>query len=341
MDATASRLLDAHVEFVLSELTGDRLEASAASVVEDLFAVAATVRVDEVADPDEVKVVLRAAVHRLGESPVVTELVGDVADAMYDLEASEDVLLGDLVDRDPIEALVEMVLGLKTAHERALDRFTESPLVGVVATKFVTTLVTEFVQQNRERAERVPGVSSLFSIGQSAVSRMPGLAMLSDAAGKGAQFAIRRTNGTMRDAMKDAPLHGAAMELWDLHAAEPLANLREYLSRQELRELALIVHDVVQSARGSDFTDHVVDGCVDVFFERYGTHDVATLLDELGVQSADLTADLARLAPPIVAAAMKDGTLARLVRARLEPFYASSAVAAILTASRPKPAPRP
>jgi hypothetical protein len=225
---------------------------------------------------------------------------------------------------------------MRTLQDRALDRFTESPLVGVVAAKFVTTIIGDFVQQNRQRAEKLPGVSSLFSLGQSAASRMPGMGAISDAAGKSAQFAVKSTKGAMRDMMRDAPLEGAAMELWDLHADEPVGDLRAYLSQQELRELVLIVHDVLVSARDSQLANDLVDIAVEVFFEQFADHDLASLLTEFGFARDELVADVVRLGPPVIAAARADGTLANLLRARLEPFFASPEVAAIL--KRPRPA---
>jgi len=136
--------------------------------------------------------------------------------------------------------------------------------------------------------------------------------------------------------MRDAPLQGAAMELWDLHADEPVGDLRAYLSQQELRELVLIVHDVLVSARDSQLANDLVGIAVDVFFEQFADRDLASVLEEFGFARDELVADVVRLAPPVIAAAKADGSLAELLRARLEPFFASAEVAAIL--KRPSPA---
>ncbi len=247
--SVADQLLDAQVAYLLAELDDDRVVDTLTGTVDDILAVAATMRLADVADVETVKDIARRVVSAVASSPNLEALVGALADAIYANEG--EYALGDTVAREPVEALVAHLLAMRTLQDRALDRFTESPLVGVVAAKFVTTIIGDFVQQNRQRAEKLPGMSSLFSLGQSAASRMPGMGMISDAAGKSAQFAVKSTRGAMRDMMRDAPVQGAAMELWDLHADEPVGDLRAYLSQQELRELVLIVHDILVSARDS------------------------------------------------------------------------------------------
>lgn len=340
-DDLATRLLDAQVEFVLAELTGERFAEVVARDVDDVLAVASTLIVAEVVDAEQVKATARRLVERIGGSPVVEDLVGAIADALYDLTASEEYDLGAVIAREPVEALVVKVLSMHTLHDRALERLTESPLVATVASKFVTKIVSDFMQQNRARAEKVPGMSSLLSLGAGAASKVKGATdkhldqLLGDAVGKGAQYGLRRTNNAIRELIRDAPLQGAAMEVWDLHADEPISGLREYLTQQDLRELAVLVHEIVVTARSTEYTGRLIDECIDVFFARYGARDVASLLAELGITRDDLVDDLRTFAPPIIEAAKADGVLAGHIRRRLEPFFASPEVAAIL--SRPSP----
>lgn len=348
---TADRLLDAQVEFVLGELTGKRLTQVIARDIDDLLDLGATLTVADVLDADVVKQVLRRFVERVGGSTLLHDLVTALSDAVYDLSASADYRLGEVVDREPVEALVVKVLSMQTLHDRALDRMAESPLVASVATRFVTKIVGDFLQQNRQMAERLPGAKSLISLGMGAASKVRSATVdqfIGDAAGKSTQYAIRRTNSALRDLIREAPLRGAAMEIWDLHADEPISDLREYLSKDELRELVVLVLELLASARSGEYAGELVDECVDVFFAEYGGRDLASLLPELGITRDDLVDDLRDVLPPIIEAARADGRLDALVRARLKPFFASKQVQAVLSGAeqpapsaskaRPKPA---
>ena len=283
----ADRLLDAQVDSSLGELSGERLVANIARDVDDVLAVAGTL------------VVGRRRRRRAGEdrpcaglvaqvagSPLVADLVDPIADAIYDLTASDEYWLGDVIDRGSVSALIAKLLGMRTLHERLLERTTESPLVATVASKFVTKIIADFVQQNRARAEKLPGMSSLLSLGAGAASKVRSATdrhvdqFLGDAAGKSAQYALRRTNKVLLELADEAPLHDAALEVWDLHADEPISGLRAYLTGQDVRELAALVHELVADVTRHRVHRALLDACVDVFFERYGEYDVAALLAE-------------------------------------------------------------
>lgn len=154
--------------------------------------------------------------------------------------------------------------------------------------------------------------------------------ILGDAAGKGAQYALRRTSSSIRELIHDAPLHDAALEVWDLHGDEPISGLRDYLTEQDLRELVLIIHRIVTTARSTEYAGQVLDAGIDVFFAAYGAHDVATVLTELGIRRDDLVEDIRAFAPSVIEAAKADGVLATQIRKRLEPFFHSPSVAALL-----------
>lgn len=333
MDAKvlADQLLDAQVEYVLHEISGKRLAQVIARDVDDLLELGATLTVADVVDGDALKATLRRVADQSGGSDLLEDFVLALAETVYGLNASERHKLGDVLDREPVEALVVKVLSMRKLHERALSRMNESPLVARVAQRFVAAIVNDFIAQNRQLAERLPGAKSLFSLGTSAARTVGRVGFVGAAADKGTQMAIKQTTGALRDVFKDEHLRGAAMEIWDLHADEPLSELRAYLSAEDLREVAVLLHAVVVSGRGSEFVGEAVDELVDALLERYGSRDLASVMAELNISRDDLVADLRSALPPLIEAAKSDGRLEALVRARLEPFYRSKKVQTLLS----------
>ncbi len=330
----AERLLDAQVEFLLAEVTGDRLAEVVARDVEAVLGVADTLLFREVVELDQAKQTVAAVVDLVGGSPVLADMVGVFADSIYDhIAANHDYTLGEVVEREPVEAVLEKLFGMHQAQERILDRLTESPLVATVASKFVDKLINDFVQANRERAEKIPGVSSLMSLGQSAANRARKAAdgtFVGDLAGKGAMFALKRTNNAIREMLRDAPVHSAAMEFWDLHADEPVSGLREYLTQKDLNELVLLCYEIAVTTREKEYFGLLVDECVEVFYAKYGDYTLAAMLPELGLSGDDIATEILRYGPAVIEGAKRNGVLAKLIRERLEPFYASDAVLGIL-----------
>lgn len=337
----AAALLAAQVEWVIDEVTGPRLTAVVERDVDALLEMAANHRIDELVDPDDAKVTARRVIAIARDSEVVANLAVELAVKLHSLPESSEHRLADVVDRDDVEALVAALLTMDRLHRRSLDRIEGSPLVGVVASGFVTRLVADVLQQNSTWAKKVPGVTSLFSMGGSAVGKIRGVAdkqaemLLGDVTGRGGEFAIRRTNAALLGLVGEAPLHGAAMESWDLQAAEPMSDLTDYLVDQDVRHLAELVLRLIARSSDSAYAGVTIDAFVDVFFEQYGGHDVATFLDEVGVTRDDLVIAVERHARPVVDELRESGELDSLVRSWLEPFYSSKSVKALLKAPRP------
>jgi hypothetical protein len=329
----AGRLLDLQVEWMIGELTGPRLGERATRDVDDLLRLAGELQVQDVFDAARLKASARRLVELALASPLPAEIVQSSVDALYDLPAADEHLLGDVVARQSVEALVGALLGLSRLYDRASERTAESPLVGALAGRFVTRIVTDVLQQNRQLAEKVPGVSSLFSMGLGAAAKVRSLTvdqLMPDAADKGTQFAIRRTNGALRDLIRDPSMQAAVLELWDLQAAEPVGALREYISREESRELLGLLRDLAVAAGGTEFAGDVIDGCIDAFLEQHGTQDVASLLDGLGMDREYLIRELVEHGSGLLQQLHRRGELAPLVRARLEPFFGSADVRRLL-----------
>ncbi|MBF6078428.1 hypothetical protein ACWEPH_32575 [Nocardia beijingensis] len=333
----AERLLDAQVAYLLAEVTGERFAEVVARDTEAVLGVADTLVFRDVVELEQAKQTVRTVVELIGGSPVFADMVGVFADSIYDhIAANNDYTLGEVVEREPVEALLEKIFGMHQAQERILDRLTESPLVATVASKFVDKLINDFVQANRERAEKIPGVSSLMSLGQSAANRAKKAAdgtFVGDLAGKGALFALKRTNNAIREMLRDAPVHAAAMEFWDLHADEPVSGLRDYLSQKDLNELVLLCYEIAVTTREKEYFGLLIDECVEVFFTKYGDYTLAAMLPELGLTGDDIVKEILRYGPAVIEGAKRDGVLAGLIRERLAPFYTSDEVLAILAGS--------
>lgn len=332
----AARLLDAQVEFVVSELTGARLAEVIERDVADILGVLDRIVVADAVSREDVKATAHTYVEMVGDSPLIELMATEIADAVYALAAADDHELGEVIRREHVEELVRKVLSMRTMRDRALERLAESPVVATVASWFVNKIVTDFMQANADRAERIPGVGLFVGAGRRVADAARGQAdrhlgdLLGDVAGRGASFALRRLSNAIRETMDEAPLYDAALEIWDVHAVEPMSNLREYLTRQDLRELVSAIHHIWLTLRDTEYFAAAVDAGIDVFFDNYGSHTVGGLLDELGVDRERVLADAHVLVPPIIDAINGTGALEGIVRARLEPFWHSEETLALL-----------
>ncbi len=331
----ADRLLDAQVAWVMDELAGDRLLEVIERDVDELLAAAAHVRLADVAEPDAVIEVVELLLANVPASDVATSLVQATADQLHD-GPSSPIVPADLVDREQVAELVDAALTMRPLVGQALDRLTESPQAGSLAARFVTRLVVDVLEANRSMAKKIPGVGSLVSFGTNAATRMVGVAdkqvqaLLGDSTSKGTAMAVRRLNSVVMATLEDPALRDAVLELWDTLGHEPVDGIGDVVERDDVRRLAAVLQDLASTAAPSPPVHAFVAAWVRTVFDLHGETPVGVLLVDLGITRDDVVAVATTIGPPLVAAAVADGRIEAAVRTRLEPFFHSPQVAAIL-----------
>lgn len=333
--ATADRLRDAQVAWLVERLTGPDAAATIEADVDALLEIGSRTTVGALVDAEAVKQVVRVALERVPPSAGAGTLVGHAADVVYDGPGAT-YTLADVLDRENAERIVEEVLGAADLIERVLDDLTRSPLVAGLAARFMGRIVNDVVATNRAVAEKIPGVGSLVSLGAKSAGRVIGAAdrqleqVLGDTAAKGAAFAMRRLNKIVVETLKDPTTKAAVLQVFDLYADEPVPRLDEVATRDDAHRVADLLHDIVIAGAPTEPVLSLVDALIDGFFTVYGEETVATLIEELDLDRDTLVAQAIAFATPVLTTARESGDLERLLRERLAPFYASPEVAAIL-----------
>lgn len=335
MDSVAGRLLEAQITWLLAQLTGSDLADQIAKDVDNLVAAGTRINVGDLVDADEIRQLGRLLISTVPPSTAASTLVGTAADVAWDGPV-EPFTLADLIDRENVEGLVDEALALTDVTEAFLERLAESPLAAGLAARFVGRIVNDVVQANRAVAEKIPGVGSLVSFGANAAGKVIGAAdkqfeqLIADSAGKGAAFAMRRLNKVVIETLKDPTAREAALQVFDLYANEPLPPLQELGRRKDLHRVAGLLQDIVIAGAPTDPVIALMDALIDGFFTVYGEHPVTVLIEDLGLTRDDLVTHAMAIVPRVVEAAHRTGELEALLRTRLEPFFTSAEVVAIL-----------
>jgi hypothetical protein len=334
-ESLAQQLLDAQVAFHLARLTGDQLTSTVSGLADDLFAAAGQHQLDDLVDREAITAIVVRALATVPGSAAVSGIVELATTVAYDGPA-EPYPLGELIDRGQVEELLDQLLAMSPVLERALERLTDSPLVGTMASRFMGRTVGEVLQANRAVTDKVPGLGSLMSFGTSAASKVMGAAdkqfegLIGDTVGKGGSFALSRLNRIVIETLRDPTTREAVLQVYDLLAQEPVVGLRHYATQEEISGVVDAVHELAVSSVANEHVAHLGEVVVEAFFERFGGYTPTELLDELDLRREDLVADLVRIAPGAVDALRETGDLERIVRAQLEPFYTSDEVIALL-----------
>ncbi len=320
----------------LDRLSGDQLASTVSRLASDLLDSAGQHPIEDLVDREVVRAIVVRSLGTVPGSAAVGAIV-ELATSVVQDGPADSFRVGDLVERTRVEALLDELLALHPVLDRALERLTDSPLVGTMASRFMGRIVGEVLQANKAVADRVPGLGSLMSFGTSAASRVMGAAdkqfeaLVGDTVGKGGTFAVRRLNRIVIETLRDPTTREALLQAWDLLAEEPVVGLGKYADDEEISGVVDAVHDLVVAVTASEQVAELAKVVVDAFFDRFGGYTPTELLVELEISRDDVVSDLVLLAPRVVEALRDTGDLERMIRAELEPFYASAEVEALLS----------
>jgi hypothetical protein len=331
---TAERLLEAQISFLKSEIGPDRFAGLVETEVDHALRAAETITLDQVVTRDQIKATAQKYATRMEIHGSIPELIGEIAERIYHHPAQRENLIGEVVARHHIAALVGKLFEMQTLREQLLHRMNESPLTITWLSSFLYRVAADFLHHSWQRAERVPGMAPLLNAGGQVAGKVlpPRDAdlRLREFAERSARFLLRHADDAVSESVEDAPLFDATMEVWDDYAGEPVSTLAQYVRQADLEDLLVIGYEFWLDFRDSDYLRALIDEGVDFFFDKYGEFTLRDLLDDMGISREDLVEEALRFAPRVIDVLDGTGLLDEVLRRRLEPFFLSDAVLAML-----------
>ncbi|MFZ1467094.1 MAG: hypothetical protein WAV60_23900, partial [Anaerolineae bacterium] len=163
-------LLEAHVRFELERLREEKLPATLAEEVADVFAWLGHVRLHEVVSADQV-------VDWIGrnviERPISPELVDEIRENVlfvHEFLTNDDARVASLLPRGVFDQLVDNIIGLEDLRREITHQVISSSVYGVLISNVLYRGIKAFVLTENALAKNIPGASSLLRMGQNALN---------------------------------------------------------------------------------------------------------------------------------------------------------------------------
>lgn len=331
----AERLLEAHVAWWETRLEDDQLGLWLGEQIEALIADAARLRLEEVVSRSSVKAIALAYAAEIEPQGALPELVGEIARAIQASPLQGRTRLREVLPDAQFRLWLDQILGLEKARDALLSAALDNPVVAELSAELVLQGLRDHLADN-PLTRRLPGAESMLRLGRSVLNRArPGLdSALEEGLQQAIQASIRQTlrgaEQALRARLSEERLRDAALMIWKQLRERSLAELRASLSPAEVEELFVTGYEYWRVLRRTPYYRGLIETGVDVFFDTYGGEPPTRLLEELGLDAAQLREDALRFAPRALAALRKKKLLAPLIRRQLAPFYASPEVAAML-----------
>ena len=330
--STQQRLLDAHVAFVVRELTGEMFGALVRSEVDWVLDRAEHRTLDEVVERAAVTAVAVKYATRTNLAGAIPEIVGEIA-ARLRAHPANAMRLADIVPRARAEAFATKIAELQPLRQRIAGLVAQSPVVQTWLADYLRSIALRPVAANRRLAGRVPGVNRALALGERVAGGALGEADLRsrELAESAASTLLRQWSGGLADGISDDDFAEALLSLWDQLAARPVRDLLDTGDDADLIDFVVLVFETWLDLRAGAYVPAIIEMGVDYFFDTYGTSTLRELLAEFGVERDDLVEEALRFGPPALTALAASGDLEAFVRRQLARFYDSPDAQAALS----------
>jgi len=334
----AQTLLDAHVNYIVDELSGSGLKAVIEEEVDAALVVAGKLTLGAVVTRKQIKDTAAVFASEVEFGPGLPELVGDIARALYAHKVHDKTSPGDLLTDAHFDEFATQILELESLREKIVRAVITSPLYADFAGDLLYSGITGYLAQNTV-TKNIPGASSMLKLGRAALSvATPKLESsiedgLRKYIAKAVQASTTRSAEFLLNHADSEQLKSLATDAWDKLKDEPIGVLREDVPSRWVEELFVTGFEAWRHLRQQDWYRVMIDAGIDGFFDKYEDATLAALLEDLGIDRARMIDEAQRYAPHVIKVLKKKKLLEPILRRNLEGFYQSKAITAILEKS--------
>jgi hypothetical protein len=334
--SVAEQLLDAHVHYMVEQLTGDGLQALIESELDALLADAAKLRLRDVVSAKTIRQTARTYAVEIEMGGGLPPLVAEIARVLYAHEVHARTAAKDVVSHERYTEAVDKLLELKSLREKLLRAAATSPIYIAFASELLYHGIRGYLARGTEATRGIPGAGSMMKLGRSVLSKAsPGLETTLDESLK--RYVARSVEVTARASaelvlkhLSDEALRSMARQIWDHVKVEPIGRLREDVGSDDVEDLFVIGYEYWRELRKTELYRTLIDAGIDAFFIAYGDVPLTALLDDLGITREIMLAEAMRYAPHVLRVLKRRKLLDGIVRRQLEGFYRSGAVERIV-----------
>jgi hypothetical protein len=335
----ADVLLDAHVEYLVDQLTGDGLRDLVAEHLDALLADAARIKLKDAVTARMIKDTARTYAAEIELGAGLPELISGIARALYAHKIHDRTALKDVVVHARYEEFVDKILELESLREKLVRAAATSPIYIAFASDLLYHGIKGYLARGSELTRGVPGAGSMMKLGRSMLNKAsPGIENTLDDnlrkyVAKSVEATSRSSAEFVLQHLNEDALRRMTREIWDKLKFEHFGSLRKDIAEDDIEDLFVIGYEFWRELRTTEVYKTLIDAGIDVFFEMYGDTTLAALLDEIGVTRDIMLDEAMHYAPHVLKALKRKKLLEPMIRRMLEGFYRSGTVERIVAAA--------
>jgi hypothetical protein len=332
-----TEMLEAHVQFELRRWGDDSLRATVVEEVDALFTWLGPMRLEQLANPEQVLAIVERVVNESPISPLVVTMIEDAIKSAFAVLVHDSTPMADLLDRRQYDQMTEILVGMKELRREITRQVVSSSVYSMLVSHVLYNGIKAFALTENIFARKIPGASSLVKFGQNALNSA-GTNLESRIDNQLIAFIHANIRETLNESerylnsvLDDKRIWQLADELWQSNAERTTAGLVSYVDASSLVDMVDFAQRSWQHLRSTDSFHNVLAAVINDFFVANGNKPIGELLAGIELTPAIVADELHSIALPLVHQARQSGYLESRIRSRLEPFYTDYAISHVNT----------
>jgi hypothetical protein len=324
-------LLSAHVQHELASWRGSAFERLLRARLDGLFRWLGQTPLDRIATRAQIMGVVDRHVIELRVSGGITELAGEMARIVFSSKTSAHTRLDQLLDAQAYDEFASKISALEGVRREVISLIARSEAFGDLNASIVSRSLLELLLGRASHVAPRPDTGLSARLQTWMRQLHPVLEQrLGGVLARHLKRSAHISEPVLLAVLDPEQMRAILDDLWDSVSSMPLSDAFSFIGEHDLEDFVVLGYEFWARYRKTPYFRQIVQEQVDHFFDKYGPHSVLSLIDDMGVSQQMVLDELLSFLQPLLDAAAESGFLEQTIRAHLEPFYRSAALAALL-----------
>ena len=341
MNDTARALFEAHVKQELASFEEEALRESIAREVTRVFEWLGGVTLNQMATREQIFGVIERYAIEFKIGGGITELAGQMSNTIFSSPQSAETRVDEVLRPESYEEFAAKVVALDEARRQCIRLVAHSSAYGTLVARVLQRGIMDFVFRPRDTHGPLALVADamrrlpprFIAAVETQVEKQIGARLAQYIEGNAERIA-RESEAQLVGILDARFVRTMADDVWEAVAPMRLSEAFAFISAHDLEDFVVLGYEFWLKYRKTRYFRELSREVVGFFFDKYGDESAASLVEDMGVSKEMFIHEIQIFAAPLVEAARETGFLEAQIRARLEPFYASDAVASILDGAK-------
>lgn len=266
--------------------------------------------------------------------------------AIYNDKVHDKTSLRNFIGDDELEAFIDKSLTLSVLRHELIQGILQNKLMEEIITDLLYSGISRYIAESNALAQKVPGAKTMMNFGKGILKQAaPSLEdrieyQIKKYIGKALPEIMLQSEKFIANAITDEGIKEISLEIWDNFKEHPIANIKKYISEQDVTEITELVLQQIHTdpnadgdndkSTNSNYLLSLIETGIKTFYKEYGNKKLSVLMSDVGLNVDYLGKQMNGVLPSLVELLTESGFLEKRIRERLANFYQSDAAQKLL-----------